>query len=386
MVEAGSQTGEGAKAAWASGSGWAETVKACADALDHLPAGANVGFLYVSDGLAADLSSILTYLRGKTRIEHWVGTVGFGVAATRTEYHDQLAMTVLILALPENSFRVFPSVTADLPDGGFRDLLSLRDDWLGGAQAGLAVVHGDPRNHSLAEIVGGLAETASPFLVGGLAASRDKSFPQIADHVVDGGLSGILISSDVEVITGLTQGCSPIGPVREITEASDNVIMAIDGRPALEVFKEDIGELLAQDLRRVGGYIFVAFPLVESDAGGDYLVRNLMAIDQERGWISVGELVEPGRRLLFCRRDHAAAEQDLRRLLADLKDRGGGEARAGLYFSCVGRGHSLFGANSEEMKLIAEELGEIPVAGFFGNGEISRDRIYGYTGVLALFR
>jgi small ligand-binding sensory domain FIST len=34
---------------------------------------------------------------------------------------------------------------------------------------------------------------------------------------------------------------------------------------------------------------------------------------------------------------------------------------------------------------VREILGEVPLVGFFGNGEISRDRIYGYTGVLTLF-
>ena len=33
----------------------------------------------------------------------------------------------------------------------------------------------------------------------------------------------------------------PIGPVHRIDEARDNVVMAIDGRPALAVFREDIG-------------------------------------------------------------------------------------------------------------------------------------------------
>ena len=45
----------------------------------------------------------------------------------------------------------------------------------------------------------------------------------------------------------------PIGPVRRIDEARDNVVMAIDGRPALTVFYEDIGPELARDPRRLGG-------------------------------------------------------------------------------------------------------------------------------------
>ena len=130
--------------------------------------------------------------------------------------------------------------------------------------------------------------------------------------------------------------------------------------------------------------IYVAFPIAHTDTG-DYLVRNLMGIDLERGWISVGEMIEAGRSLMFCRRDHAAAEQDLRRMLADLKARAEGSAKAAVYYSCVARGPNLFGPDSEELKMIRDELGDIPLVGFFANGEISNNRLYGYTGVLALF-
>ena len=53
--------------------------------------------------------------------------------------------------------------------------------------------------------------------------------------------------------------------------------------------------------------------------------------------------------------------------------------------SCVARGVSLFGEEGIETNVIRETLGEFPLVGFFANGEISRDRLYGHTGVLTLF-
>ena len=160
--------------------------------------------------------------------------------------------------------------------------------------------------------------------------------------------------------------------------------MAIDERPALEVFKEDIGELLARDLRKVGGRIFAGIPVRGSDTG-DYLVRNLMAIDAERQWLAIAERVAPGDPVLFCRRDAASALEDLKRMLEGLKRRAPTPPKAGLYFSCVARGPNLFGRDSEELRTIRDALGDFPLTGFFGNGEIAHDRLYGYTGVLALF-
>ena len=69
------------KAASAAGRDWAEVAKACADGLGTLPAGANLGLLYATGELAGDVGSILTFLRERTGIEDWVGTVGMGVAA-----------------------------------------------------------------------------------------------------------------------------------------------------------------------------------------------------------------------------------------------------------------------------------------------------------------
>jgi len=37
------------------------------------------------------------------------------------------------------------------------------------------------------------------------------------------------------------------------------------------------------------------------------------------------------------------------------------------------------------MKIIGDMIKDVPLVGFFGQGEISNNRLYGYTGVLALF-
>jgi small ligand-binding sensory domain FIST len=201
--------------------------------------------------------------------------------------------------------------------------------------------------------------------------------------MVEGGLSGVLLDERVPICSGLTQGCAPIGPVRRITECEGSVVLQIDHQPALEALKSDIGELLSRDLRRVAGLIFVARPVAGADRP-DYLVRNLLAIDPQRGWIAIGGEVARGDPIMFCRRDRASAAEDLGRMLTGLKRLSGGAHRAGIYFSCVGRGPGFFG-NDGELEAIRAELGDFPLVGFFGNGEIAHDRIYGYTGVLALF-
>lgn len=375
-------------AATATGTEWGQVAKTCLDRLGDVQ-GCTLGFLYVTDALAGDAMSIVTLLRQVTGIPHWVGTVGIGVCGTGVELFDEPAVSVMAARLPVETFRLFPPVADSLDP-----LRRAAGGWLDRVAAPLALVHADPRNERVGDLLTAINETTGAFLVGGLSSSRGE-FPQFtvpssgatmvgSGPVADGGVSGVFFGPDVAVATGLTQGCSPIGPKRTITACEDNVLIEIDGRPALEVFKEDIGEALAADLPKVAGTIFAGLPIRGSDTG-DYLARNLMAIDPRNGWIAIAERVETGQPILFTHRDRATAETDLRRMLRGLKRRLSGPPKGGVYVSCIARGRNLFGAGSAELAILREEIGDIPLTGFFASGEISLNRLYGYTGVLTLF-
>ena len=368
------------RASHATAPAWRDAAAAILLELGDLTPQHQLGFLYVTDSFADALNDIVVFMRQTTGVRQWVGTVGLGVVGTGKEYFDEPAMSVMVAPIADEAFRLFTDAEGDIGS-----VSQKHADWLAEADTPLAVVHADPR---IADVTGRIEELAAAtngFLAGGLTASRSR-FAQLAGEVDEGVVSGVMLSlHQVPVQLGLTQGCSPIGPKRTITGAEENVLFTIDDRPALEVLKEDIGEVLARDLRRIGGYIFAALPVPGSDTA-DYLVRNLTGIDQESGAVAIGEMVETGDPIMFCRRDPDTAVEDLKRMLHDLKRRaGGGAIKGGLYFSCVARGPNQFGPDSAELGMIRDELGDFPLAGLFANGEISNDRLYGYTGVLALF-
>ncbi|MFI4988902.1 MAG: FIST C-terminal domain-containing protein, partial [Alphaproteobacteria bacterium] len=132
------------------------------------------------------------------------------------------------------------------------------------------------------------------------------------------------------------------------------------------------------------GSIHAALPIRGSDMG-DYLVRNLAGADAARGWLAIAAEVESGGKIMFCRRDAASARRDLAQMLQRLKARAKGDVKGAVYYSCVARGPNLFGPGSAELGVLRDALGDVPLVGFFCNGEISNARLYGYTGVLALF-
>lgn len=366
------------RAAHAVAGEWSDAARTCIESLGELPAGANIGFVYATDYLAGAMPDLVTFLGQHTGITDWLGTVGLGICAGGDEMFDQPALAVMVGGLPQDSFRILPPM-----DGDLGQLHGETQAWLARNQPAFGVVHGNPASGSVPEMIGSLADGGTNFLVGGLAASRRTS-PHVAGRVAESGLSGVLFAPSVSVSTGLSQGFTPLGPAHVVTEGGQNVLAGLDDELALDVFKRDIGELLARDLNRVAGYVHAALPIPGSDTG-DYTVRNLVAIDPEKGWVAIGDRVEPGDRVMFVRRDPESAEEDLTAMLKRTTARLKEPAKGALYFSCVGRGPHMFGAPGREMALVREVLGDVPLVGFFGNGEISRDRIYGYTGVLSLF-
>lgn len=373
---------------------WETLTTSCLAQIGEVPPGANLGFVYVTDTLDGDLPLIADRLRDETGVAHWVGTVGFGVMVGGREYFETPAMVAMLGVLPDESFRILPTV--DTPGDPLPDNVM---NWAGRANPTLGIVHADPRNAYIADILNAITDDTDAFLVGGLTASRGRQ-AQIADRPTEGGVSGVLFGDDIRTVTGLSQGCTPVGGIHTVTRSEENILVELDGRPALDVFREDIGEVLSRNLERVSGYIHAALPIsgddpLEDGAGasggeasgnsGDYLVRNIVGIDPDNRLVAIGERISAGDRVMFVRRDGAAAAEDLDRMLADVIDRAGTRPKAALYYSCVARGPNLFGGGSEEMKAVQAVLGDdVPVVGFFANGEISKNRLYSYTGVLTL--
>jgi len=340
--------------------------------------GEALGFLYVTDALARQLPELLDSLGEATGVRRWTGTVGIALCVTGREIYDRPAAVAMLGSFPEGRARILAPLTEnDDP------LVTLLDTWPADDPARLALLHADPSQRTTPAIIKHIGETTQLFGVGGLASSQGE-YAHLAGGVVSGAVSGVLFAESVAVATAHTQGCTPIGPVHRITQANHNVLIQLDGRPALDVFEEDIGEVLARDLERAAGFIVAGLPVPGSDTR-DYLVRNLVAVDPGQRLVAIGEHVREGEEILFCRRDGNAALEDLRRMLADLKRRAPDGARGAIYVSCLGRGRHQFGDDSQELRIIAEELGDIPLVGFFANGEIFHNRLYGYTGVLTLF-
>lgn len=358
---------------------------------------ARLGIVYVTEPLARRLGDIHDALAERLPGVEWVGASAHGVCAVDAEYQDTPALALMLCDVPEDAFRVFSG----------RARLSAADADAGEFEA--ALVHADPATPDLAELLGDLALlTRDGRLFGGVigGASDSQAGPalQLAGDAVSGGISGVAFGPEVMLRSRVTQGCSPLAGEHLVSACTSNYIETLDGRPALDVLLDDLDLPAAVRASRDGEEILRALPadrlahglmvgLAPGDAPrglgfGDYLVRNVVGIDPANRLLAVAARPQHGDRAVFCTRDQQAARSDLIRICTELREEIETETlrvRGAHYVSCLARGANLFGAPGAEMQVIAHNLGEVPLVGFFANGEIAGDRLYGYTGVLTLF-
>jgi small ligand-binding sensory domain FIST len=191
----------------------------------------------------------------------------------------------------------------------------------------------------------------------------------------------------------VAQGCRPVGAPFTITGAEDSMITELGGRPPLERLQELASALHGRDrdLLAQGVHLGLVINSSEADPGqGDFLIRGLVGADPESGAVVVGGEVEVGQAVQFHVRDADSADEDLRRALKREVAALGGRPPAGaLLFTCNGRGSRMFPEPDHDAGLLADALGQIPVAGFFCAGEIGpvagRNFLHTFTASAALF-
>ncbi len=401
----------------AAGTDWRDTAKVVLEKLEEARTPGhqfNLGFLYITDALVDDAVSILNLFKSVLNIDHWVGSVGLGVSGCGQRFIDQPAISAMIGRFDKDDFCLFPSFSID-PSAAEAAL----KPWLAAQDPMLALVHGDPLSEeNPAHTVERFEALLGGFVVGGLSSSRQVNL-QFSDEVVDGGLSGVVFSQNVKVATTLSQGCTPIGSSHTITRCDGHTVLELDEKKAVEVFEQDLRSFAIKKIDRdpdeilideaalgdptavpeefkslMKGEILAALPISESDQK-DYLVRNIMGLDQDEGSMMIAEHVNKGDRLLFVHRDHDSVYEDLSKSLLELRKRveteeGVFAPKGAVYISCVARAFSDPGLSDNphehnEVELIQDILGDVPLTGFYAGGEISKARLYGYTGILVLF-
>ncbi|MBV9455307.1 MAG: FIST C-terminal domain-containing protein [Rubrobacter sp.] len=330
--------------------------------------------------------------------ETLLGCSAGGVIGGGEEVEGLPAVSVTAARLPEVVVRSF------YLDGPLPDLDDPPDSWekLVGVEridAPQFVLLADPFTGLPEVLLAGL-DYAFPnsVKIGGLASGATS--PGLNALFLDGeahtsGVVGVALSGNVAVDTIVAQGCKPVGDLMRITSCEANIVYELGGRAAFSVLQELFAGLDERDrkLARTSLFLGVAMDEFKEEIEvGDFLIRNIIGIDPKGEAIAIGEYLQEGMRVRFHIRDADASAEDLHAMLAGYestlpqKDTVSGA----LLFSCLGRGEHLYKKPNFDTGVFKQYLEEVPVGGFFCNGEIGpvggTSFLHGYTSSFALFR
>ena len=352
--------------------------------------------LFLSSHYAGHAGELRAVIQGALAPRVLLGCTGEGIIAGGEEIERTPAVTLWAAHLPETTLS--PLRLLSDTDGERAELSSpgWPDDPIPRTDAPVFLLLADPFSTPMDDVLSWLAErTPGSMAIGGLAGGGHdlgENRLLLNEDVYDGGLVGVAISGPVSIRTVVSQGCRPVGERYVVTRAENNVIYELGGAPALERLQAMFESLspgeqaLAQNALHVGIAIDERRSRFER---GDFLVRNLVGADRRSGSVAVGDLVKEGQSVQFQIRDAQSASEDLHALLAAARSRAGRPPQGALMFSCCGRGRGLFGRPHHDVTVLRERAGDIPIAGFFAQGEIGpiggANFIHGYTASVALF-
>jgi len=369
----------------------ADAVRECAAAL-RAEIGAGEPDLLVAFACGHDAAALPAELRAAMPARHLIGCSAGGVVGGGREVEHRAALSLTAALLPGVDLRPFHVGSNDLPGESARPIpaapaddphfLLLADPFTFDAEHFLLALDAA---FPAAGKIGGLAS-------GGRQPGENALL--LDAEVRRAGLVGMALTGNVTVDTVVAQGCRPIGLPMFVTACDRNVIQQLDGRPPRDLIIELYRSLGERDRELFQHSLFLGVamrPHEQEYRQGDFLIRNVMGLDPESGFLAIGQLVEPQTVVQFHLRDAQTSHDDLVAMLTHYRQDQPGAAPAGaLLFSCLGRGEHLYGRPDHDSEVFRERLGAVPLGGFFCNGEIGpvhgQTFLHGYTSSFGLFR
>lgn len=211
-------------------------------------------------------------------------------------------------------------------------------------------------------------------LTGGLAGDNGafaRTWSLLDEHVSDRMMLAIgLYGDELRFAHGSFGGWQSFGPARQATRAAGNILYELDGRPALNIYKDYLGDY-AKELPASG--LLFPFALLADDHQETGLIRTLLGVNEEEGsLILAGDVPENGYLRLMHASIEALVDGAESAAAAAKAMTGDNSAALGLLVSCIGRKLVMGDRVDEEVEAVGAVFGQnCTLAGFYSNGEIS---------------
>jgi hypothetical protein len=257
-----------------------------------------------------------------------------------------------------NSNALSAALVAQLPINELRHVFVLADGQL---------INGSALVNSLSQylptyvaITGGLAGDGTAF----------KETQIWHNQTIASGLVAIcgIYGNQIRIGHGHLGGWKVFGPERKVTRSEANILYEIDGRPALELYKEYLGEFSNQLPASA-----LLFPLAVTQAGtNEPVVRTILSIDEaEQTMCFAGDVPEGSSCQLMRSNYENLVEGANGAAIQALSSCANIKPELAILISCVGRRLVLAQRTEEELEVVAEEVHHCPMTGFYSYGEIS---------------
>ena len=189
---------------------------------------------------------------------------------------------------------------------------------LGGNAVGAAVaVLVDPAELDAADFVAGIADVAPDLLITGAGASGGESGCRVfwkGEAQADAAVA-LVFSPELHPSLGMTQGCQAVGDPQTITAAEGNLILEIEGRPAVEALEKTLSNPNNPGLRQMTQHLLAGIGELGAGGRSDYVVRPFAIADSDRPALAVCEPVRAGQTICFTLRDAIGAREDMKAML-----------------------------------------------------------------------
>ena len=330
--------------------------------------------------------------------KHVFGCSGGGVIGNGQEIEQRAGISITAAILPGVAIKPFHLQVHRLPDldagpDKWEDLIGVPAD-----RDPHFIMLADPYSFPVQDLLMGM-DFAYPRAtkIGGLASGANRQGGNalfLDGQFLRTGAIGLALDGNITVDTVVAQGCRPIGKPMRVSKSDRNMLVELDGEPPMTVLRNMVQELPERDQELLGHSLFLGVvmdELIENPVQGDFLIRNVVGMDQNTGGLAIGEMLKEGQLVQFHLRDAETSADDLQAVLSRYADEHReNDIPGALLFSCLGRGQYLYGRPNHDTDLFREKLGAVPLGGFFCNGEIGpvsgTTFLHGYTSSFGLFR
>lgn len=261
-----------------------------------------------------------------------------------------------------NSLLIGEKIAEDLYSGDLKGMLVLSDGLnINGSELVRGIAKGN--SHEV-NVAGGLAGDGQRF---------EKTWTLVDGQIKENNVTAVgFYGEHVHMDCQFGGGWDVLGPERVVTSSKNNILYALDGQPALDLYKKYLGDR-ASGLPATG----LLFPLSirNSEEQKDITVRTILGINEDDKSIRFAGDIPQGSKVRLMR-----ANND--RLIDGASDgarifnQKAWQDKEVIFFavSCVGRRLVLGQRIEEELEAVIDELSmKNKLVGFYSYGEISTD-------------